>query len=53
MDICLSRSSVRATEAYELGLLTDIVPENELQNYEEIVRIIIARINGYTKNSRR
>ena len=32
IDICLSRSSVRATEAYELGLLTDIVPENELQN---------------------
>ncbi len=32
MDLCLSRTSVRAKEAFELGLITDIVPENELQS---------------------
>lgn len=32
IDIFLSKSSLSATEAYDLGLLTEIVPENELQN---------------------
>ena len=32
IDICLSKTSVSASEAYDLGLLTEIVPENELEN---------------------
>lgn len=41
IDLLLSKSAINASEAYDLGLLTEIVNENELQNrcLEKLKRI--------------